>query len=102
MTEHERVIQAAREALARRAPDYVDLHFQAAEVAAAKGDARPIEWALSRIAEDGARIVDSEAAAQAMPSLSIGIALGGVRGALPAVTVEELPPMAESPELDTP
>jgi len=38
-------------------PDYASLHMEAARTAAAKGDARPAEWALQNIVAAGNRIV---------------------------------------------
>lgn len=73
-----KVIESAREALARRAEDYVELHYMAALNAAAEGDAKPAQWALERITEAGARIVDSPKVTPTAPSLQIGIAIGGV------------------------
>jgi len=39
----------ARAKLEARAVNYADLHFQAATVAAARGDARPAEWGLAHL-----------------------------------------------------
>jgi hypothetical protein len=52
------VIRFAREALARRAEDYVELHWVATVVAASKGDARPAQWALERIQAEGEHVVE--------------------------------------------
>lgn len=52
------VIRAAREAFARHAEDYVELHWHGAVVAASKGDAGPAAWALERIQADGKRVID--------------------------------------------
>lgn len=85
------VIGIAREAFARRAQDYVDLHFEAAEVAAKKGDAGPAQWALERIAEAGQHVVDTAKQAPQQPTLQIGIAIGGVPQpgrALPAASID--------------
>lgn len=51
------VIRAAREAFARHAEDYVELHWRGAVVAASKGDARPAQWALERIQAEDTHIV---------------------------------------------
>ncbi len=85
------VIKAARVALALRAQDYVDLHFQAASIAAESGDAKPSQWALTMIAEEGARIVDAPQVAQnKAPSLQIGIALGGLTKGTEPLTLTPL------------
>jgi hypothetical protein len=44
-------IAAAREALQKRAEQYVDIHTKAAKVAASKGNATPAQWALEHISE---------------------------------------------------
>ena len=90
------VIKAARLALANRAEDYVNLHFDACQVAAEQGDTKGIQWALTMIAEDGARVVDMpKQEANTAPKLQIGIALGGMVSASP-ITVKELPPLVEA------
>lgn len=92
------VISAAREAFALRAGEYVELHFEGAQVAASKGDTGPAEWALSRIVEQGTRVVDSEKAGATGPSLNIGVMVGGVRGTVdPPVRISISEPM-ELPE----
>lgn len=74
------LIRDARAKFARRADFYVETHATAAAVAASKGDARPAEWALEHIAEEGERIVDSVkvAAPLAPAAVNIGIAIGGI------------------------
>lgn len=109
------LIAVARAAFARRATDYVDLHFQAASVAAEDGDARPAQWAIENIVEGTDRIIEpAKSVPQSQPTgVRIGIAIGGIPGgvqsahqpaALHEITVSELP--AESGPnaaiLDTP
>jgi hypothetical protein len=52
------VLRAGRQAFARHAADYVELHWRGAAVAASKGDARPAQWALERIKADSERVVE--------------------------------------------
>lgn len=77
----------ARQRLQERAVLYADIHFQAAQVAATKGDAEPAQWALERItapAENGKgveRVVQplkSGEEQSRMPTVNIGLALGGM------------------------
>jgi hypothetical protein len=99
-----KVIETAREAFARRAEDYVELHFRAAQEAAQNGDAGPAQWAIERIVEGGVRVVDNMKAAPTMPSLQIGIAVGGVPQPKQAVQVFEVPTAVDAlpPGVDTP
>lgn len=96
------VIKSAREALARRANDYADLHWNAAVMAAMKGDAGPAQWAIERIAEGGQRIIDAPKSGPAAPTLQIGIALGGMPTApnQPRITAAELPALEAAPAED--
>lgn len=96
------VIRAAREALARRANDYADLHWKASVMAALKGDAGPVQWAIERIAEGGQRIIDAPKSGPAAPTLQIGIALGGMPTApnQPRITAAELPALEAAPAED--
>lgn len=99
------VIKAAREALARRAADYANLHWQASVMAAMKGDAGPAQWAIERIAEGGQRIIDAPKSGPAAPTLQIGIALGGMPTApnQPRITSADMPPIDALPaEQDVP
>lgn len=88
-------IREARKTMQERVDEYVDLHLLATKNAADKGDARPAEWALERIEEDGERVVSPPAAQAptAMPTLAIGIALGGI-----PQTVQALPPAQKALE----
>jgi hypothetical protein len=88
------VIKAARRSLAERAEFYVEAHAIATMQAALDGDAKPAQWALERITEQGERIVDpaeSEKPA-APPTFNIGFSLGGVPvpAALPAAVDGEV------------
>ena len=87
-------IKAARHALASAAETYVELHMLATEVAALKGDASPAQWALERIAEGADRVVDAPKSGPSMPSVQIGIALGGSiapKANQPAFTIQDVP-----------
>ena len=94
------IIKAARTRLAERACEYVDLHTQAARVAAADGDAKPAEWALTHIAEGADRVVDAERAVPPGPSVQIGIALGGIQKSPDRTpfTAHDLPQLVETVE----
>lgn len=95
------MIRDARARFASRAAFYVEMHAEAAAMAAARGDARPAEWALERIADGDARVVDSvkQAPVQAPAAVNIGIVLGGVGQSqpvvrqLPAEDSDVLPPV---------
>ena len=59
------LIQDARVTFAKRAPRYVDIHLRATEKALASGTANGLDdgapgsqWAIERIAQDGARVID--------------------------------------------
>ena len=85
-------IKVARQALAGAAETYVELHMLATEVAALKGDASPAQWALERIAEGGARVVDAPKTGPTGLGLRIGIAVGGVpqRSLPPGVSLDDV------------
>lgn len=74
------IIKAARRTLAERAEFYVEAHGVATIRAAIEGDAKPAQWALDRIAEDGERIVDAPQAeaAVAPTTFNIGFKMGGL------------------------
>lgn len=74
------VIKAARRSLVDRAEFYVEAHAIATLQAALDGDAKPAQWALERITEQGERIVDAPEAEkqQVAPTFNIGFQLGGV------------------------
>lgn len=86
------VIKAARASLASRAEFYVEAHAAATAVAALAGDAKPAQWAMERIAEDGERIVDApeENKVQQAPTFTLGFVVGG----MPAV--KALPPVIDA------
>lgn len=104
------LVKEAREAFARRVGDYLDLHMAATRNAAADGDAKPAQWALERIAEEGVRVFDQPEVASApkATAISIGFRIGGIPQPADqpvettAVTVRELPPMESVPEEDLP
>jgi len=54
----ESMTQEAKEILRKRLPDYARLHWMGAEIAAAKGDTRPTEWALQSVKEGKETVVD--------------------------------------------
>jgi hypothetical protein len=86
------VIKAARASLASRAEFYVEAHAAATAVAALAGDAKPAQWAMERIAEEGERIVDApeENKVQQAPTFTLGFVVGG----MPAV--KALPPVIDA------
>ena len=93
-------IKVARQTLAGAAEKYVELHMLATEVAALKGDAAPAQWALERIAEGGARVVDAPKAGPTGPGLRIGIAVGGVPRSLPpTVDISEISVPADATDV---
>lgn len=96
-----RAIVSAAQRLAERSEEYTDMHFVAAKIAAAKGDAAPSQWALERISAEGEegkgriRIIEplkTEGDAPQMPTINIGLALGGI--ANPPVAMKQISPIA--------
>lgn len=87
------IIKEARATLQRRAVFYLDLHAQAATVAAEQGDAKPAQWALERIAEEGDRVVDEpkSAPAAAPPQFNLGFVIGGIPMPSRQLTAGDLP-----------
>lgn len=103
------VIKSARQSMQSRAEDYVEAHWNATKVAADLGDAKPAQWALERISEGEQRVVEKEKAGTSSPSISIGIALGGVPQPkapieVKAIEVKEIPASTgfALPEADMP
>jgi hypothetical protein len=71
----------AKAILRENLPRYAELHMTAAEVAAANGDAKPMEWALTAIkGEKGERVVDppKTEAGGAGIRVMIGVQIGGL------------------------
>lgn len=91
----------AKAILRERLPEYAELHWQAAQAAAEKGDARPTEWALSQVKTEKGPVVDPPAKTPESGGVKVfvGIQMGGVPSAgLPAVTVDAQS-MPETPNL---
>ena len=80
--------QQALALLMERLPDYAQMHFEAAKMAALKGDAKPAEWALTTIRESGGAAVVEPAAQKTLPEggvkVFIGVKLGGAPNELEA------------------
>lgn len=70
----------ARQFLANKQFEYAQLHFEGAQVAAAKGDTRPAEWALTHVKAEGQSVVEPPAkvAADTGVKVFLGIKIGGV------------------------
>lgn len=95
-------VPKARERLQERALSYADLHFEAAQIAAMKGDASPAQWALERIKDKDEKgktqhivaPVKSEDNGPRLPTVNIGVMLGGIAPnaslAKPTFTVETI------------
>jgi hypothetical protein len=91
------LIQDARVTFATRAPRYVDIHLRATEEALASGTVTGLDtalkasqWAIERIAADGARVIDpTKAVASSGPRIVIGVEVGLIKQ---AVTEILLPP----------
>ena len=87
--------KTARAILQANLPEYAELHLQAAQEAAIKGDARPAEWALSQV-KAGKEGQTVEPAAKT-PSDSgvkvyVGINMGGIAAqSVPAIEVRGTP-----------
>jgi hypothetical protein len=81
------LIQDARVTFAKRAPRYVDIHMRATEEALASGTVngldtalRGSQWAIERIAADGARVIDPpNAASSSAPRIIIGVEVGSIK-----------------------
>jgi hypothetical protein len=79
----------AQAILRENLPRYAELHLTAAEVAAANGDARPSEWALSSArGPKGERIVEPPAKDAGTGGSGVKIVIGINMGAMPEATAE--------------
>lgn len=84
----EHVVNLGKEAkaiLRENLPRYAELHLTAAEVAAANGDSKPMEWALTAIkGEKGERVVEPVKADGAGTGIKImiGVQVGGIPAAI--------------------
>lgn len=89
------VIKSARNALASRAELYVELHVHAATVAAMAGDAKPAQWAIERIAEEGERIIDppDDAKPSTVPTFTLGFVVGGMPAPRPVAALPAAAPI---------
>jgi hypothetical protein len=89
-------LMRAKARLQARAVSYSDPHHQAAQVAAAKGDGRPAEWALERL-----RVVEPiESRLNTGIVVQVGCVLPGLHGSeLPVVTAV---PVADVTVAETP
>src|SRR5690606_35160895 len=75
-----RRVKAVKARMIQNLPTYARLHLEAATIAAAAGDARPAEWALSNLTSDGQRAVEiTKAAAEGNSGVKvfIGVKVGG-------------------------
>jgi len=80
-----RLIQDARQNFAAKAGRYVEVHMEATEKALQAGTVtgldvalRGSQWAIERIAEDGARVVDKATEQNAGTKIVLGIQMGGI------------------------
>lgn len=85
------LIEEARENFAAKASRYVEIHAQATEDALKNGTVagldtalRGSQWAIERIAQDGARIVDKAAQQDGGQKIVIGIQMGGITPSIEA------------------
>jgi hypothetical protein len=81
--------EAALALLVDRLPEYAAMHFEAAKMAALKGDAKPAEWALTTIKSHGnAAVVDlpKNTPTEGGIKIFVGVKLGGPDKELPAST----------------
>lgn len=76
----EEVFLEAKAILRENVPRYAELHLEAAEVAAEKGDSRPMEWALQHVKGKDAPIVEPPAKEPVSSGVRVfvGINMGGV------------------------
>jgi len=86
------LIEEAREKFASKAGRYVEIHAEATEAALKTGSVagfdtalRSSQWAIERMSQDGARIVDKATAQEGGQKIVIGIQMGGIT---PPVVVE--------------
>lgn len=96
--EHTR--DTARKFLASKQLEYAQMHLEGARNAAAKGDTRPAEWALTHVKTEGKTAVDPPVKDTAGAGQGLKVFLGINIGGLPqeAVTAEIIP--MEPPLLD--
>lgn len=88
------IIKRARRSLAERAEFYVEAHAVATVQAAIAGNAKPAQWALEHIAEEGEHIVDPVKTEEkvAPQTFNIGFKMGGLPD---GVDVRMLPPAVD-------
>lgn len=79
------LIESARANFAAKAGRYVDIHSEATEAALKSGTVTGLQtalsgsqWAIERIAQDGARVVDKAAQQDVGQKIVIGIQMGGI------------------------
>ena len=79
------LIADARERFTAKAGRYVDIHAQATEDALKNGTVGGLEtalkgsqWAIERISQDGARLVDKAADTNTGTKIIVGIQMGGI------------------------
>ena len=70
----------ARAVLQDHLPQYAELHFEAAAIAAEQGDARPAQWALEQVKAGKAAVVDPprKEAGDSGVQVFVGIRMGGM------------------------
>ncbi len=81
----ENQVLVARKFLQDRLHEYAQLHFEGASVAAAKGDTRPAEWALTHAKIEGEAVV--EPPAKEAPDTGLKIYIGVPLAQLPASAI---------------
>jgi hypothetical protein len=87
-----RRIKALKAKMVLMLPTYAKLHLEATKVAAAKGDARPAEWALGQVALDGERVVEGTKGGESTGGgvkVVIGVKFGGLPPSTVGFEVEE-------------
>lgn len=85
------LMKTAKERLASRIDEYVDIHLVAAKIAALEGDAKPAQWALENIAIEGERAVDPPAKnlPPPAPNFNLGFVIGGMPAPVRALPAKE-------------
>lgn len=105
-------VTATRDMFRFAAPQYLELHMEAASIAAKQGNALPAQWALDRIAvkdDDGNEIRVTEAPAQRYDTgaagrdggltINVGIALSQVAPTVQQATPASVPLLLEGEAL---
>ena len=82
----------ARQRMVSRASEYADLHLKAAQIAAARGNSAPTEFALKHLSFDNERIIEAELPINdSGPKVLVSIVMSEPLGGTKVPAVNQLP-----------